>query len=165
MNIRQGTGLRLRGTCLAIGAALALSSPAHAVTFEWGNWSGSWDNTVSYGISVRAEDSDPRLIGRGNGGTGYIGADDDGNLNFDSGDIFSNIIKGTSEMGVDNGQFGAFGRIKYWYDFELANGGRAAPHVERVGPGVVGDGPLVSAKPDGSTDSFAAGGSGGRSAG
>jgi hypothetical protein len=128
MNIRQGTGLRLRGTCLAIGAALALSSPAHAVTFEWGNWSGSWDNTVSYGISVRGEDSDPRLIGRGNGGTGYIGADDDGNLNFDSGDIFSNIIKGTSEMGVDNGQFGAFGRIKYWYDFELANGGRPHGH-------------------------------------
>jgi len=105
---------------------LAASSPAHAVTWDWGNWSGSWDNTISYGISARAEDSDPRLIGMGNGGTGYIGADDDGNLNWGSGDVFSNIVKGTSEMGLENGQFGAFGRIKYWYDFELADG--AQPH-------------------------------------
>ena len=129
MNIRPGTGLRLRATCLAIGAALAVSSPAHAVTFDWGDWSGSWDNTISYGISAGAEDSDPRLIGRGNGGTGYIGADDDGNLNFDKGDVFSNIIKGTSEIGIDNGQFGAFGRIKYWYDFELADGSQPHGHA------------------------------------
>jgi hypothetical protein len=129
MNIRPGTGLRLRAACLAIGAALAASSPAQAVTFDWGDWSGSWDNTISYGISARAEGRDPRLIGRGNGGTGYIGADDDGNLNFDKGDVFSNIIKGTSEMSIDNGQFGAFGRIKYWYDFELADGSHPHGHA------------------------------------
>ena len=103
MNIRQRTGLRLRGTCLAIGAALALSSPAHAVTFDWGDWSGSWDNTISYGISIRGEDPDPAFIGKGNGGTAEAIIDDDGNLNWDSGDIFSNVIKGTSEIGIDNG--------------------------------------------------------------
>jgi hypothetical protein len=121
MKRRQGTGLKLRVCCLAVGAALAASSPAHAMTWDWGDWAGTWDNTISYGISARAEDSDPRLIGRGNGGTGWIGADDDGNLNWGSGDVFSNIVKGTSEVGIDNGQFGAFGRIKYWYDFELEN--------------------------------------------
>jgi hypothetical protein len=119
----------LRATCLAIGAALAASSPAQAVTFDWGDWSGSWDNTVSYGISIRGEDPDPALIGKGNGGTGQAILTDDGNLNWKSGDIFSNIFKGSSEIGIDNGQFGAFGRIKYWYDFELENGKQLHGHV------------------------------------
>jgi len=119
MNIKQGTGFRLRGCHVAIAAALAVSSPAYAVNWDWGDWSGTWDNTVSYGVSIRAEDRDPRLIGPGNGGAGYTGVDDDGNLNFDKNDVFSNVIKGTSELGIDNGKFGAFGRIKYWYDYEL----------------------------------------------
>ena len=128
MNNKLGTGLKLGGCHLAIAAALAVSSPAHAVQFEWGDWSGSWDNTISYGISWRAEDPDPALIGIGNGGTGPAILTDDGDLNFEKGDIFSNIIKGTSEIEIDNGQFGAFGRIKYWYDFELENGKQPHGH-------------------------------------
>jgi hypothetical protein len=129
MKSRQGTGLKLRVCCLAVGAALAASSPAHALTWDWGDWSGSWDNTISYGVSWRMEDRDPALIGKGNGGTGEAILTDDGNLNFDDGDIFSNIFKGTSEVELDNGQFGVFGRIKYWYDFELENGGKPHGHV------------------------------------
>jgi len=107
---------------MAVAAALALSAPVQAADFSWGNWSGSWDNTISYGISIRGEDPDPDLVAIGNGGNAVTLATDDGNLNFESGDIFSNIVKGTSELGVDNGQFGFFGRIKYWYDFELEGG-------------------------------------------
>ena len=128
MKNKLGTGLKLRGSHLAIAAALAVSAPAHAIQFEWGSWSGSWDNTISYGISWRSEDPDPALIGKGNGGTGEAILTDDGNLNFDKGLIFSNIIKGTSEIEIDNGQFGAFGRIKYWYDFELENGKQLHGH-------------------------------------
>jgi hypothetical protein len=123
-----GTGFRLRGCHVAIAAALAISSPAHAVQFDWGDWSGSWDNTISYGISWRGEEQDPALIGVGNGGTGPAILTDDGNLNFEKGDVFSNIIKGTSEFEIDNGQFGAFARIKYWYDFELMNGSQHHGH-------------------------------------
>ena len=126
MKKRLGTGFRLRACHVAIAAALAVSSPAHAVTWDTGNWSWSWDNTVTYGLSWRGEDPDPALIGIGNGGTGPAILTDDGTLNFEKGDIFSNIIKGTSELEVDNGQFGFFGRIKYWYDFELEQG--TQPH-------------------------------------
>lgn len=122
MKNKQGTGFRLRGCHLAIAAALAFSSPAHALKWDMGNWTGSWDNTITYGISWRMEEQDPALVGAGNGGTGPAILTDDGNLNFNDGDIFSNIIKGTSELEIDNGQFGFFGRIKYWYDFELENG-------------------------------------------
>ncbi len=128
MKTKLGTDFRLRGCQLAIAAALAVSSPAHAVQFEWGNFDGSWDNTISYGISWRGEDPDPALIGIGNGGTGPAILTDDGNLNFEKGDIFSNIIKGTSELELDNGQFGFFGRIKYWYDWELKSGGKPHGH-------------------------------------
>ncbi len=126
MNKKQGTKFRLRGCPLAIAAALVMSSPVYAVDFDWGDWSGSWDNTISYGISWRGADIDPALIGKGNGGTGQAILTDDGDLNFEKGDIFSNIIKGTSEIEIDNGQFGGFGRIKYWYDFALMNNG--VPH-------------------------------------
>ena len=129
MRNRQGTGFGTWGRRLLVTAVvLAVSSSAQAVTFDWGNWSGSWDNTITYGISWRAEDQDPELIGQGNGGTGYAILTDDGNLNFEKNDIFSNIIKGTSEIEIDNGQFGFFGRIKYWYDFELENGNRPHGH-------------------------------------
>ncbi|MBT8054462.1 MAG: DUF1302 domain-containing protein, partial [Gammaproteobacteria bacterium] len=137
MRKRQGTKISLRGCPLAIAAALALSSPAHAVQFDWGDWSGSWDNTISYGISWRGEDPDPALIGIGNGGTAPAILTDDGNLNFEKGDIFSNIIKGTSEFEISNGQFGGFARIKYWYDFELKKGDR--PHGHSPNNYVVGE--------------------------
>jgi hypothetical protein len=126
MKNKLGTGFRLGCCYLAIAVALAISSPAQALNWDTGDWAWSWDNTITYGISWRGEDPDPALIDLGNGGTGPAIMTDDGNLNFDSGDIFSNIIKGTSELEVDNGQFGAFGRIKYWYDFELENG--KVPH-------------------------------------
>ena len=128
MKDKLGTGLKLSSCSLAIAAALAATSPVHAVQFQWGSFDGSWDNTISYGISWRGEDPDPALIGKGNGGTGEAILTDDGNLNFEKGDVFSNIIKGTSELELDNGQFGFFGRIKYWYDFELENGKQAHGH-------------------------------------
>jgi hypothetical protein len=121
MSTTQGRRLGLKACHLAVVAALASATPAHAVNWAWGSWNGSWDNTVSYGISWRGEDPDPSLIGKGNGGTGEAILTDDGTLNFESGDIFSNIIKGTSEVELSNDQFGVFGRIKYWYDFELEN--------------------------------------------
>ena len=128
MKINPGSGFSLRLCPLAIAAALTVSSPAQAVQFEWGDWSGSWDNTLSYGISWRGEKQDPALIGIGNGGTAPAMLTDDGNLNFKKNDVFSNIFKGVTELSIDNGQFGGFTRLKYWYDFELMNGNQHHGH-------------------------------------
>jgi hypothetical protein len=129
MKNRLGTDFRLRGCHLAVAAALAVASaPAHAVTWDWGSWTGSWDNTLTYGISWRGEDPDPALFAVSNGGSGVTNITDDGTLNFEKGDVFSNIVKGTSEIEIDNGQFGFFGRIKYWYDYELERGKRPHGH-------------------------------------
>jgi hypothetical protein len=49
---------------------------------------------------------------------------DDGNLKYDKGDLFSNAFKITSELSLkwgDDGDWGAFMRATYFYDFENAN--------------------------------------------
>lgn len=102
------------------------ATPVHSFEFESGELSGSITSTISYGVSQRIEDRDPRLIGAGNGGTGLSNTTDDGNLNYDDGDIFSNIVKGVHDIGLNYRNYGAFARVKWWYDFELNNG--SVPH-------------------------------------
>jgi hypothetical protein len=51
---------------------------------------------------------------------------DDGDLNYDDGDIYSLILKGVHDLELRKGDFGVFLRAKYWYDQELENG--SVPH-------------------------------------
>jgi len=59
-------------TTLTTAIALALAASAcgvQALEFSNGEWSGSLDTTVSYGVSVRAEDPE---AGGGNGGSYFL---------------------------------------------------------------------------------------------
>jgi len=82
------------------------------------------NSQLSIGASWRTEDADAALIGATNGGTGGSATTDDGNLNFDKGETFSQIIKGSHDIQITKGDFGAFTRFKYWQDFELEDGNR-----------------------------------------
>ncbi len=104
---------------LALAVAASMSTPASAFQFYMGEMEASLDTTLSAGASWRMEDRDPRLVGQGNGGDGGSINSDDGNLNFDKNDTYSKIIKGNSDFLVQYGDYGAFARAKYWYDFEL----------------------------------------------
>lgn len=108
---------------LATMAVATASGPAHAFKFqnEWVR--GSFDSTVSFGFIRRMENPDRSIIGNDNGGDvpttsqlerrmqGFYGIDtafanpdfnylqaDDGNLNYDKGDIVSAALKGTHEL-------------------------------------------------------------------
>ena len=135
--IRNPRGLPTRRALgAAIALALAVAAPAHAIEFEFGDgWTGNLDTTVSYGVSMRMQDADRDLIGKANlnptvftlsnaAQRGAIGRwsvnSDDGNLNYaDSGDIFSNAFKITSELSLNyEDRWGAFVRGTYFYDFE-----------------------------------------------
>ncbi len=113
-------------------ASCALSLPASAVEFQWGDVEGSFNSQISIGASWRMESQDPRLVTFGNrpdiATTPSIGAStgtaDDGNANFDDGDVYSLILKGVHDLELRKGDFGVFLRGKYWYDEELANGDR-----------------------------------------
>ncbi len=81
---------------------------------------------ISVGASWRMEDPNQRFISKTNGGTGNGATTDDGNLNFDQGETFSKIIKGNTDFQLTHDTFGAFLRVKYWYDKELKDESR--PH-------------------------------------
>lgn len=130
----QGRGLAAAG--LALLGALPLGA-AHGFQMRSGDWSGSLDTTVSYGVSYRMEGQDKKLIARANGGTGDNSAlinSDDGNLNFKKGDLFSEVVKVVSELDLRyQEQYGFFVRGRAFYDFELKDDDRRHRQISSAG--------------------------------
>ena len=148
---------------LAVALAVAgfAATDARAVSFQKGELTGSIDTAVSYGVSVRVQERDPDNVAKSVhnpalaaqiaalqannqfleaqalqvGAPGRFSANsDDGNLNYDDGDIFANTFKITSEMKLTWREWGAFMRASYFYDFE--NAGRddlSEETLEKVG--------------------------------
>ena len=144
-------GLRARSPlAAAVALALVAASPVNAFEFGTeGGLTGSLDTSLSYGISLRTEDPSARLVGKAafdptlflqvaalNGQGRFLDAQalqvnapgafsvngDDGNRNYgDAGDIFANTAKVTSELSLKYGDWGAFVRGTYFYDFENAS--------------------------------------------
>ena len=109
-------------TSLAAATAVVFSSPAHAFQFEKNGWSGSVDTTLSYGLGVRVESQDKDIIGLANGGNAFSVNGDDGNLNFEDSDVFSNAFKVSTDIDINRGgDYGAFFRINALYDDVIAN--------------------------------------------
>ncbi|WP_417668501.1 DUF1302 domain-containing protein [Pseudoalteromonas tetraodonis] len=130
-------------TAAAIGLSAAQTQ---AATFEVGGFDIAFDSTFSYGQSIRVEDRDFNLIGKSNNPsfdwTGYNPAintiyssqdvwaqpgsysnnGDAGDLNFDSGDSFSKLLKGNHELSISKDNYGFFTRFMYFYDFALMDG-------------------------------------------
>ncbi|MFK8013292.1 MAG: DUF1302 domain-containing protein [Marinicellaceae bacterium] len=106
-------------------SSLGLISVANAVSFNKGDFNASWDTTISYGVGVRAEERDKNLVGFANldpadvaAGFGRFSVNtDDGNQNYDKGDLISNALKITSEFGFSYNSFGGFFRATGFYDF------------------------------------------------
>ena len=110
---------------LAAAVAATMSTPASAFQFYMDDVEASFDTTLSLGSSWRMEERDQRLIGTGNGGDGFSINTDDGNANFDKGDAYSTILKGSSDFLAVYEDWGVFARAKYWYDFALKDGDMA----------------------------------------
>ena len=110
---------------LAVAVAATLSAPASAFQFYMGDLEASFDTILTAGASWRVEERDPYLVGLGNGGKGGSINSDDGNLNFDKGDTYSKIVKGTSDFLLRGDDWGILTRARYWYDFELKDENRA----------------------------------------
>jgi hypothetical protein len=113
------------GVVLSVLLAMLLGTPAAAFQFSLGEVNGSLDSTLSYGLSWRLDDQDQSIIGIAEGGKAYSVNYDDGNLNYDKGDLISNTTKLTSELALDYQNFGIFVRGTAFYDFENEEGERA----------------------------------------
>lgn len=123
---------------LAVAVAASVSAPVSAFQFYMGDVESSFDTTLTAGASWRVEDRDSRQTSQGNmqpyGATptavnsekgGSSNNFDDGNWNFDKGDTYSKVIKGTSELLMSYENYGGFIRGRYWYDFQLKDGNMA----------------------------------------
>lgn len=124
----------LAGAVTAALFGLTTAGTASAFEFSSGDFSANVDTTVSYGISKRIADRDSDLIGKANinpltftldnaGQRAQLGRfsvnSDDGNLNYDDGDLFSNAVKFNSELSWQYGQnWGGLIRVLGFYDFE-----------------------------------------------
>ena len=92
--------------------ALALIVSGHtaaplAIEFNWGDIEGTFNSQLSVGSSWRVEDADVKNLGTGNanakgltGAAGNTPTGDDGNLNYDKGDAFTQTIKGIHDLGL-----------------------------------------------------------------
>ena len=141
----------------AMGVALCglVSTPALAIDFssEDGEWTGSFDTTLSYGASWRVDDADPAELAKAaNNPTAFAlpyaqqvaqtgrwsNNDDDPNLNYgDKGDLITHVAKVTAEMDIRWRNYGGFIRASGFYDFENAGADFLSDEAdERVGSDV-----------------------------
>ncbi|MCY1275705.1 hypothetical protein D9M70_243550 [compost metagenome] len=136
--VRHGKGL-VAGVFLL--SALPLSV-AQAFQVKSGDWTTSFDTTVSYGVNYRMEDQSKKLISKVNGGSTNAPINsDDGNLNFRKGELFSEVAKIVSEVDLNyQDRYGVFVRGRAFYDFELEDDQRRHRQISDDGLDEAGSG-------------------------
>ncbi|PCJ19598.1 MAG: hypothetical protein COB02_07580 [Candidatus Cloacimonadota bacterium] len=83
-----------------------------------GEITGNFDTTFTVAGSMRVSERDQSNIGIGNGGTYKTLNEDNGNLNYGKGNVFSQVFKMTNELDLNFGKYGFFARMNTFYDFE-----------------------------------------------
>ncbi|MEN0105551.1 MAG: DUF1302 family protein, partial [Pseudomonas sp.] len=126
---QQREALGWSKSLLALAICSAVSVPAQAVSFQFGEIEGQFDSSLSVGASWSTQSPKQEFIGVNNGGKASSSAGDDGRLNFRSGETFSKIFKGSHDLDLRYGDTGLFARGNYWYDFELKDEGRRAVDI------------------------------------
>lgn len=129
MKITKDSWLKVRKLPLAIAVAGAVSS-AQAAEFNFGDLAVQWDNTISYGVAWRTEAPDANAVAPGNAeamgfeGKGSSYNYDDGTLNFAENEIYTNVVKYSTDLEFNYNNYGGFFRAKAFYDTEIMDGER-----------------------------------------
>lgn len=120
---------------LALATVLACATSAQAFQFKTENGiTGSFDTTISYGLSIRAQDPDRALIGISQGGTMRSVNEDDGNRNYKKNDPFASVLKATHDLDLKWANWGLFARGTYFVDFENRESDKLGPEGrKRIG--------------------------------
>lgn len=136
------------GIAAALSMTLLASTlnTAQAARWDFGDVGVSFDSTFSLGTSIRTENrnwddniaiannpnngfdfrnynaalnANPTKYTIWQGAGSYSSNGDNGNLNYDAGDAFSKILKGTHELDIHYDGMGIFVRGMYYYDFAM----------------------------------------------
>ncbi len=114
---------------LAIALAAATTG-AQATEFNFGDMAVQWDNTISYGVAWRTEAPQSDAVMSGNAeamgfeGTGSSYNYDDGTLNYGENEIYTNVVKYSTDLEINYNNYGGFFRAKAFYDTEIMDGER-----------------------------------------
>ncbi|WP_082968740.1 DUF1302 domain-containing protein [Perlucidibaca aquatica] len=108
---------------LAVGAALFTPMTAMAVEFELkdGEVTGSLDTTVSYGALWRVTAPHKENLAIANGGSKPSANFDNGNQNYERGDLVSSLFKMSNDLELNYKNYGAFFRVASFYDHSIQN--------------------------------------------
>ncbi len=123
---------RRTGVAAAVLASFAGSASAVQIDTESG-WTGSWTTTLSAGASWRMEDQDRDLVPSNAAAFGMVDGDPAshpasgagkriGNLNYDKGDMYSEVYRFLTELRLSRGGTGLLISAKGWYDRQLEDG-------------------------------------------
>jgi hypothetical protein len=128
-------------TRLSVAAVVSLLAalPAAATDFRVGELAGLVDVRLSYGVLVRVEDRDDRLIAISSGGKAPLSDIDDGDLNYDRG-LVSNVLRGTADITLSWRGLGAYVRGYGFYDFENELGDRERTKLSQNAKDEIGSG-------------------------
>ncbi|MXY14992.1 MAG: DUF1302 domain-containing protein [Proteobacteria bacterium] len=143
-----------RRAAFTAGLALACLLPLQATAVELpgsaSGITGYFDTTVSVGAAIRTQGRKNNLIAVSNGGSAWSINEDDGNLNYDTGDFVSANTKITHELELNRGNLGIFARALYFYDYAIADEHTDRTRLSRSAKGYAGyDFELLDAYLDG----------------
>ena len=151
-NLRNGFYKKPLALSIAAAIVTLAATSVQAKNFQLGNFDISFDSTFSAGSSWRVENRNWNdNVGKSNninngfdfsqyhpvlnvnpdaatvwdGAGSYSTNGDNGNLNYDSGESFSKLLKGSHELDVRYENLGLFARGMYFYDFEMVEKSRA----------------------------------------
>ena len=143
--------LRMIGTAgLALACLLPFRSMAVELPGSAAGITGYFDTTVSVGAAIRTQGRKDNLIAVSNGGSAWSINEDDGNLNYDTGDFVSANTKITHELELNRGNLGVFARALYFYDHAIADEHTDRTRLSRSAKGYAGyDFKLLDAYLDG----------------
>ena len=137
--IKRSHPMRLAMLPLAVSLASA-AGQAGAVEFALGDLYGQFDSQLSVGMSMATASADRRFIhvdtlrhGKDMHGQAAGRTSDDNRLNYDRGDIFSKVFRGSHDLALTYNNSGAFFRAKYWYDFEQKDGNQRFYDIDDSG--------------------------------
>lgn len=108
----------LSASLIAVAVAFS-AAQAHAATFKFSDDSDltfTFDTIFSVGALVRTERPDKRNVGIVNGGTSRSVNEDQGNLNYERGELVSLALKGLHDLDISAGKTGFFARFGYVSD-------------------------------------------------
>ncbi len=122
---------------MPLAAACLLAIPCRSADFRVGSVDGLLDLTASYGLGVRVDDADKKLVAIANGGKRSSANQDDGTLNYNEG-VFSNALRFNADLTLVWRQFGAYIRGFAFYDYENQEDDRARTSLSDDGKDIVG---------------------------